>query len=58
MTDTDWVIVRPDGIDWDVECGLCGWTCRSVAATEDKARVVAAQHAAECPEHQREQHPE
>ena len=42
------VVVIPDGIDFDIECGLCGYTCRNVATSEDEARVVADAHEAEC----------
>lgn len=31
MTAQGWTDVHQDGIDWRIECGLCGWTLRGLA---------------------------
>jgi hypothetical protein len=40
--------VIPDGIDYDIECGVCGHRERNVAASEDEARRVADAHEQTC----------
>ncbi len=43
------VAVVPDGIDYRIECGLCGLTVRGFAAPWP-ARDAADRHERECPE--------
>jgi hypothetical protein len=38
------VAVIPDGIDFDIECGVCGERVRNVATDPREARRVADQH--------------
>lgn len=40
--------VIPDGIDFNIECGWCGYTERNVATNEDEARQVADAHEQTC----------
>jgi hypothetical protein len=42
------VAVIQDGIDFDIECGRCGYTERNVATSEDAARRVADAHEQQC----------
>jgi hypothetical protein len=42
--ETHWCQVRQDGIDYDIECGLCGYTERNVATSYEAARAVANAH--------------
>jgi hypothetical protein len=48
------VEVRADGIDFDIECGACGYTERNVATDPAVARLIADAHEAMCPESDRE----
>lgn len=42
------VEVTRDGIDFDIECGWCGYTERNVATDERAARCVANAHEDAC----------
>jgi hypothetical protein len=42
------VAVIQDGIDFNIECGLCGDTERNVAVTRGGARQVADAHEQQC----------
>jgi hypothetical protein len=44
------VEIRADGIDFDIECGWCGYTERNVATDPAVARLIADAHEAMCPE--------